>query len=66
MVGTILESKLMIRRLVAGWLVLTVAIVVAGCDDTPGVKDQAPPSGGPPKQERHPPGMKAEDLKKYQ
>ncbi|MGV3615667.1 MAG: hypothetical protein ACO1SV_10070 [Fimbriimonas sp.] len=47
-------------------LVAASALCAVGCDDTPGVKDQAPPPGGPPKQERHPPGLNKDDLKKYQ
>jgi hypothetical protein len=47
-------------------LALAAAFSAVGCDETPGVKDQGPPAGGPPKQERHPPGLNKDDLKKYQ
>lgn len=36
---------------------LCVATVVGCSDPTPGATDAPPPVGGPPKSDRHPPGL---------
>ncbi len=45
-------------RVRVGVLLLFFLTFLMGCGEpNPGVKDAPPPKGGPPQQERHPPGL---------
>jgi len=59
--GIVLGQELTRKGLLLGALIL--GVVAAGCgDSTPGVTNDPPPKGGPPKSDRHPPGLTQSQL----